>query len=80
MSVAVGLGFALSSTAIVTQVLIEARRLATPTGRTAFAVLLFQDLMVVPIVIVVGLLGGEEAARVRRRRARRSCWRPSRSR
>ncbi len=62
MSVAVGLGFALSSTAIVTQVLIEARRLAIPTGRTAFSVLLFQDLMVVPIVIVVGLLGGEEAA------------------
>ena len=62
MSVAVGLGFALSSTAIVTQVLIEARRLATPVGRTAFSVLLFQDLMVVPIVIVVGLLGGEEAA------------------
>ncbi len=62
MSVAVGLGFALSSTAIVTQVLIEARRLATPAGRTAFSVLLFQDLMVVPIVIVVGLLGGEQAA------------------
>ncbi len=62
MSVAVGLGFALSSTAIVTQVLIEARRLATPTGRTAFSVLLFQDLMVVPIVIVVGLLGGGEVA------------------
>ncbi len=58
IATALGLGFALSSTAIVTEVLIEGRRLATPTGRTAFAVLLFQDLMVVPIVIVVGLLSG----------------------
>ncbi|MEX0853489.1 MAG: cation:proton antiporter [Bauldia sp.] len=62
LSVALGLGFALSSTAIVTQVLIEARRLGTPSGRAAFSVLLFQDLMVVPMLIVVGLLGGEAVA------------------
>ena len=57
-----GLALALSSTATVTQVLFEARRMAQPVGRLALGVLLFQDLMVVPIVIVIGLLGGEEVA------------------
>lgn len=56
----VGLALALSSTAIVTQVLIEAHRLAAPVGRVSISVLLFQDLMVIPVVIVIGLLGGEE--------------------
>jgi monovalent cation:proton antiporter-2 (CPA2) family protein len=57
-----GLALALSSTAIVTQVLIEAHRFAAPVGRISIGVLLFQDLMVVPIVIVVGLMGGDELA------------------
>lgn len=56
----VGLALALSSTAIVTQVLIEAHRLAAPVGRVSLSVLLFQDLMVVPVVIVIGLLSGDE--------------------
>jgi CPA2 family monovalent cation:H+ antiporter-2 len=56
-----GLGLALSSTAIVTQLMIEAHRFASPVGRLSLAVLLFQDLMVVPLVIVVGLLGGAAA-------------------
>lgn len=55
----IGLALALSSTAVVTQVLIERRRFASPVGRSAVGVLLFQDLMVVPIVIVVGMLSGE---------------------
>jgi CPA2 family monovalent cation:H+ antiporter-2 len=62
MSLIVGLALALSSTAIVTQVLIEARRFAAPVGQVSVSVLLFQDLMVVPMVIVIGLLGGEEVA------------------
>lgn len=62
VSLIVGLALALSSTAIVTQVLIEARRFAAPVGRVSISVLLFQDLMVVPLVIVVGLLAGEEVA------------------
>jgi CPA2 family monovalent cation:H+ antiporter-2 len=59
-AIVIGLALALSSTAVVTQVLIEKRRLASRVGRTAIGILLFQDLMVVPIVIVVGLLSGEE--------------------
>ncbi len=58
----VSLAFALSSTAVGSQVLIEARRFASPAGRLSLAVLLFQDLMVVPVVIVVGLLTGAETA------------------
>ncbi|NLH81698.1 MAG: potassium transporter TrkA [Phyllobacteriaceae bacterium] len=49
---------ALSSTAVVIEVLAEQKRLASVTGRTAFAVLLFQDLAVVPILFMVERLGG----------------------
>lgn len=49
-----GAGFALSSTAIVMQLLAENRRLGTATGQTTFAVLLFQDLAVLPILFMVG--------------------------
>jgi len=53
----IALALALSSTAIVMQILIEDRKTATPAGRTAFSVLLFQDIMVAPILILVGFLG-----------------------
>ncbi|PKP92832.1 MAG: potassium transporter [Alphaproteobacteria bacterium HGW-Alphaproteobacteria-16] len=56
-SVVLGLCLALSSTAIVMQLLAEKLRLATPPGRAAFGVLLFQDLAVVPILFLVGVLG-----------------------
>jgi CPA2 family monovalent cation:H+ antiporter-2 len=51
-----GMALALSSTAIVTQSLIDQRRLSTPSGRTTIGVLILQDLTVVPIVIIVGIL------------------------
>src|SRR5215813_3438557 len=50
----IGLALAMSSTAVVIQVLSEEKRLNTATGRTSFAILLFQDLAVVPILLVVG--------------------------
>ena len=53
-----GLCLALSSTAIVMQLLAEQHRTATPLGRIALSVLLFQDLMVVPVLFVVGMLAG----------------------
>jgi len=56
-STIIGLGLALSSTAIVMQMLVEGRAVASPTGRTTFSVLLFQDLMVAPILILIGFLG-----------------------
>ncbi len=56
-SATLALALALSSTAIVMQILVEERKAASATGRTSFAVLLFQDLMVAPILILVGFLG-----------------------
>jgi monovalent cation:H+ antiporter-2, CPA2 family len=51
-----GFALALSSTAVVIPVLAEAKRLGTTAGRTIFAVLLFQDLMVAPLLFVVAML------------------------
>lgn len=52
----IGLAFALSSTALVLQLLRERRQIATPVGRASFSVLLMQDLMVVPILFLVAAL------------------------
>lgn len=57
----VGLGLALSSTALVMQSLEERGDRQTPYGRTSFAVLLFQDLAIVPLLLLVALLAPTEA-------------------
>ena len=56
-SIVLGACLALSSTAIVMQLLLEGRRIGTPLGRSSFAILLMQDLAVVPILFIVGVLG-----------------------
>lgn len=53
----VGLGLALSSTAIGLQTLAERKELASPHGRLAFAILLFQDVAAIPILALIPLLG-----------------------
>ena len=50
----IALALALSSTAIVMQILVEQKRAASPVGRSALGVLLFQDILVAPILIFVG--------------------------
>ncbi|ESQ79605.1 cation:proton antiporter [Asticcacaulis sp. YBE204] len=55
-SVAVAMGLALSSTAMVMPVMAERKRLHTATGRSVFAVLLAQDLAVAPIMVTVIVL------------------------
>jgi CPA2 family monovalent cation:H+ antiporter-2 len=50
-----GLALALSSTAIVVQLLADEKRLNSQTGRASFAVLLLQDISVVPILLFAGL-------------------------
>jgi CPA2 family monovalent cation:H+ antiporter-2 len=52
----VGMSLALSSTAIVIEVLAAEQRLTTSAGRTTFAVLLAQDLAVIPILLFVGIV------------------------
>ena len=52
-----GAALSLSSTAIVVQLLSDAKRLGSQTGRTSFAILLFQDLAVIPLLLLVTILG-----------------------
>lgn len=60
-SVLLGACLALSSTAIVMQLLIDRRQLGAPAGRASFSVLLFQDLAVVPILFLLGVLGADNS-------------------
>ncbi len=55
-AVIIGGALAMSSTAIVIPTLAARRRLASPTGRGSFAVLLFQDLSVAPLLLMVAAL------------------------
>ena len=55
-ALAVGLIFALSSTAIVLQTLNEKGLAKTEGGRSAFSVLLFQDIAVIPMLALIPLL------------------------
>ncbi len=56
-AVAIGMALSLSSTALVVQSLSERGLLRTEAGRSSFAVLLFQDLAVIPILAILPLLG-----------------------
>ena len=60
-AIVIGLGLALSSTAFVLQMLAERKELNTQYGRSTFAILLFQDLAVIPILAVLALLAPETA-------------------
>jgi CPA2 family monovalent cation:H+ antiporter-2 len=58
-SIALGGALAMSSTAIVSKMLSERLEIETEHGRNIFGVLLFQDLAVVPLLIVIAALGGD---------------------
>ncbi len=50
-------GFVLTSTAIVMQLLAERATIALPAGQKIVAVLLFEDLLIVPLLAIVAILG-----------------------
>lgn len=56
----IGGGLALSSTAIVLQVIAENREQSTQVGRLSLAILLMQDFAVVPLLVMVPILSGEQ--------------------
>ena len=58
-SVVIGGALALSSTAIVLQVLQEKGQQSTQVGRLSVAILLLQDFAVVPLIVLLPLLAGE---------------------
>lgn len=62
VSFVVGFGLALSSTAFVLQLLSEKKQLTTKHGRRAFAILLFQDIAVIPLIAMLPWLGGKSAS------------------
>ena len=57
-----GLALAMSSTAFATQILGEKGEMGTPHGRAAFGVLLFQDVVAIPALALVPLLGTAPAS------------------
>ena len=61
-AIVIGPALALSSTAFVLQLLAEQRKLRSDYGRTSLAVLLLQDLAVVPLLALVPLLAIQELA------------------
>jgi monovalent cation:H+ antiporter-2, CPA2 family len=58
-SVFIGFLFSLSSTAIVLKLLQTRGEITAPHGRIALAILIFQDVIVVPMILVTPLLAGE---------------------
>ena len=56
-AVVIGAGLALSSTAMVVELLSGKKRMTSSSGRASFAVLLFQDLAVIPLLFLVSVLG-----------------------
>lgn len=56
-SLVLGATLSLSSTAIVLELLSGQKRLSTSTGRSSFAVLLAQDMFVIPILMFIAIAG-----------------------
>jgi CPA2 family monovalent cation:H+ antiporter-2 len=56
-----GLALALSSTAVVMQLLTERRAVALPLGQAGFSILMLQDLAVVPLFILIGVLANGQS-------------------
>ncbi len=55
-AVVIGMALALSSTAIIIQLFSEEKRLGSQAGRISFAVLLMQDVAVIPMLLIVTAL------------------------
>lgn len=58
-AVFIGFLFALSSTAIVLKIFQEKGEVTSPHGRVAVAILIFQDIIVVPMMLLTPLLAGK---------------------
>ena len=70
----IGLILAMSSTAIVLQCLSEKNLLRTEAGQNSFAVLLFQDLAVIPIMAVLPLLAAGQVMEVHDGHSGSAAW------
>lgn len=59
-SIIVALAFSLSSTAIVLTYLKKSKDILTPYGQKSVAILVFQDLAVIPILLLIGFLSNND--------------------
>jgi glutathione-regulated potassium-efflux system ancillary protein KefC len=62
VAIVIGMGVAMSSTAIGLTALTEKKMLGTPGGQASFATLLFQDLSVIPIFMLLALMAPSNQA------------------
>ena len=60
-AIVLGYVLALSSTAVVMQLLNQRHTLHTPAGQAGFSMLMLQDLVVVPLFILIGVLAGGDS-------------------
>ena len=58
-SIFIGFLFSLSSTAIVLKVLQDRNEISAPHGRNALAILIFQDIIVVPMMLFTPIIAGQ---------------------
>ncbi len=63
-AIILGAGLSLSSTAVVLEILNRQHRMSTPLGRAVFAVLLAQDIAVIPILVFVSVGSADSGASV----------------
>src|SRR4030042_1645247 len=59
-SLFIGFLVALSSTAIIMKMLLDRAEVDSPHGRLSMGILIFQDLCVVPLMLLVPILGGDQ--------------------
>ncbi len=59
IAVIIGLGIAMSSTALILQTLAERNELTTRHGRESFSILLFQDLAIIPLLALLPMFASE---------------------
>jgi CPA2 family monovalent cation:H+ antiporter-2 len=60
-AIVLGLALSLSSTAVAMQLLSARRAVASPLGQASFSILMMQDLAVVPLFILIGVLAQGDA-------------------
>lgn len=61
-SLIIGFGLALSSTAMVVELLAAKKRMTTSAGRSSFAILLCQDLAVIPLLFLISVLDAQNGS------------------
>ncbi len=61
-SVIIALAFALSSTAVVLTYLKQSKEIHLPYGQRSMGILIFQDIAVIPILLLIGFLSVEDAS------------------